>query len=343
VPSQNFVYADTAGNIGYYVPGHIPIRHWDSRQPVPDDSAHQWDGFIPFEKLPHVLNPPEGYIVSANNRVVSEHYPYYLTFRWNDPDYRAKRIVELLHANRPLDEAKFEKIQLDTVSLLWQSMSPLLLKTKPLNPISQQALDLLKNWNGDSTLSSQQKTIFAYWYRELNKMTPDFLAKLSKYPEPLFIQSQLENNGTYCANCSDFMSQSLKTAMQKLSADLGNNPLEWQWRKIHRAEFSELGLGTIKVLGSLWNRSISTPGGLFTVNVGTYDFDTFIQTDGASYREIIDLHNLDQSKFIQTLGQSDNIFSSHYDDFMRAWRDGKYVPMTSEPKGDVKVLTLMPE
>ncbi|HEV2614234.1 MAG TPA: penicillin acylase family protein [Gammaproteobacteria bacterium] len=343
VPSQNFIYADTQGNIGYYVPGRIPIRHWDSSFPVPDDSAHQWDGYIPFDKMPHVYNPPEGYIVSANNRVVSDHYPYYLTFRWNDPDYRAKRIVELLTANRPLDNSKFEKIQLDTVSLLWKDISPILLKTQPLDDQSKKALDLLKNWNGDASLDSTQKTIFAYWYRELEKMTPDFLAPLAKFPQPLFIQQQLESNGQYCQNCSDFMSKSLQTAMQKLTYDLGNDPEHWQWRKVHRAVFPELGLGTIPVLDNIWNRSISTPGGLFTVNVGTYDMQNFTQTDGASYREIIDLNNFNQSEFIQTLGQSDNIFSSHYDDYLRPWRDGKYVPMTSEPKGDVKVLTLLPE
>jgi penicillin amidase len=343
VPSQNFVYADTAGNIGYYVPGNIPIRHWDSSLPVPDDSAHQWDGFIPFEKLPHVFNPPEGYIVSANNRVASEHYPYYLTFRWRDPDFRAKRIEELLHENGQLDIPKFEKIRLDTVSLLWKSISPLLLKAKPLDQNSQQALDVLKNWDGDSKLDSQQKTIFAYWYRELETITPDFIAKLSKYPEALFIQGQLETNGKYCQNCNIFLSNTLKNAMAKLTQDLGSNPDNWQWGKIHHAVFSELGLGSIKIVGDIWNRSISTPGGLFTVNVGTYDLNSFTQTDGASYRQIIDLNDFAHSEFIQTLGQSDNIFSRHYDDQMNMWRDGKYIAMENKSDdSENKVLRLLP-
>ena len=343
VPSQNFVYADTAGNIGYYVPGNIPIRHWDSHLPVPDDKTHQWDGYIPFEKLPHVFNPPEGFIVTANNRVVSNHYPYYLTFRWYEPDYRAKRITELLQANIPLDKPAFEKIQLDTVSLLWKSISSQLLKTKPLDDQSKKALDLLQNWDGNSRLDSTQKTIFAYWYRELEKMTPDFIADLSKYPEALFIQNQLETNGKYCENNSaDYLSHSLETAMQKLTQDLGDDSNHWQWGNIHHAVYPELGLGSVKIFGLLWNRSISTPGGLYTVDVGTYDFKNFVQTDGASYRQIIDLGDFDHSEFIQTLGQSENVFSSHYDDLMRPWRDGKYLAISAEPKEDLETLRLLP-
>jgi len=342
-PSQNFVYADTQGNIGYYVPGLIPIRHWNSAFPVPDDKDHQWSGYIPFNQLPHVLNPPEGYIVSANNRVVSAHYPYALTFRWNDPDYRAKRIIELLHADRPLDTSKMENIQLDTYSLLWRDMAPILLKTKPLDQNSEEALNILKDWSGDSNITSAQKTIFAYWYRELEKMMPQFVREQSKYPEPLFIQQQLASSGPYCQNCSDFLSQSLQTAMKNLTQDLGNNPHAWEWGNVHHAVFSELGLGTVKILGSLWNRSISTPGGLFTVNVGTYDLDSFTQTDGASYREVLDVGDWANSQYIQTLGQSENIFSRNYDDLMPKWRDGKYVPIRTSSKGRAKVLRLMPE
>ncbi len=343
-PSQNFVYADTQGNIGYYVPGLIPVRHWNSAFPVPDDKAHQWDGYIPFEKMPHVLNPPEGYIVSANNRVVSDHYPFALNFRWNDPDYRAKRIVELLNSNRPLSLSRMQKIQLDTVSLLWRNMSPTLLHTKPLDPKSQQVLDILKEWDGNSHLASVQKTIFAYWYRELEKMTPDFIREQSKFPEPLFIQQQLEANGAYCNhNASEFLSQSLKTATQKLTQDLGSNPRSWAWSNVHQAKFTELGLGGIKILGHLWNRAIPTPGGLFTINVGTYDFTDFTQTDGASYREILDVGDWSNSEYIQTLGQSEDVFSRNYDDLMPMWRDGKYVAIDGKTSGKTKVLTLVPQ
>lgn len=348
-PSENFVYADTAGNIGYYVPGAIPVRHWDSRLPVPNDKAHQWDGYIPFDQLPHVFNPPEGYIISANNKIASDHYGYYLNFRWNDPDYRAKRIAELLAGNKDLELKQFEDIQLDTLSLFWKDLSGILLKTQALDDHSKLALKLLQNWTGETDRHSQPQVIFAYWYRELGKITPDFIAELSKYPEPLFIKSQLENNGKYCPNqnCAVFLSNSLKTAMEKLTTDLGRDSEKWVWGNIHKSEFTELGLGSIKILSNIWNRRIATPGGLYTVNVGTYDFKNFVQTDGASYREIIDLKDFKNSEYMQTLGQSENVFSAHYDDLMSLWRDGKYIALenTINPENSAtdKILRLMPE
>ncbi len=212
VPSQNFVYADTAGNIGYYLPGKIPVRDWDSSLPVPDDSKHQWKGYIPFEKLPHVFNPPEGYIVTANNKVTSDRYPYAINFRWSVPPFRAERINDLLKAdlsqNKLLNIRDFKKIQLDTVSLLWQSLAPELLNTKPLDKNSKIGLEYLKSWNGEGDLDSIGQTIFAYWYSELGKLTPEFLLKLMNYPEPFYIQQQIKNN-------PEFLSKSLQKAMTR--------------------------------------------------------------------------------------------------------------------------------
>ena len=88
----------------------IPIRDYNSNLPVPYDKLHQWQGYIPFEKLPHVYNPPQGYIASANNLPVSNHYPYALNFRWSVPPYRIERIIELLNKYRPLTIDKFKAI-----------------------------------------------------------------------------------------------------------------------------------------------------------------------------------------------------------------------------------------
>jgi len=341
-PSQNFVYADTAGNIGYYLPGRIPVRNWDSSLPVPDDQAHQWNGTIPFEKLPHVFNPSEGYIVTANNKVTSDRYPYAINFRWSVPPYRAERINALLKAeisrNKLLNILDFKTIQADTLSLLWQSLAPQLLNTKPIDNNSRIGLEYLKNWNGEGDLDSIGQTIFAYWYSQLEGLTPEFLLKLMDYPEPLYIQQQIKNN-------PDFLSQSLKIAMEKLIHDKGKAPKNWQWGKIHHAVFNESGIGGVPGLGLLWDRNISTPGSLYTVNAGTYNMADFQQKDGPGYRQIIDLNNLDNSLFIQSLGQSNDPISSHYEDMMKKWRDGKYLPMSGDKKswGKTEVLELMPQ
>lgn len=341
-PSQNFVYADTAGNIGYYLPGRIPVRNWNSNLPVLDDQDHQWQGYIPFEKLPHVFNPSKGYIVTANNKVTSDRYPYAINFRWSVPPYRAERINALLKAdiskNKLLNIQDFKTIQSDTVSLLWQSLAPELLNTKPLDDNSQKGLEYLKNWNGEGNLDSIGQTIFAYWYSQLKELTPDFLLKLMEYPEPLYIQQQIKNN-------PEFLSKSLQKAMEKLIHDKGNDPKKWRWGDTHHAIFDELGIGGAPGLGMLWNREIPSPGSLYTVNAGTYNMNNFQQRDGAGYRQIIDLNNFNQSLFIQSLGQSNDIFNSHYEDMMKKWRDGKYVSMSSQKNawGKTKVLELVPE
>ena len=116
-PSQNFVFADRAGNIGYFGPGRIPVRaKGDGTTPVPGwTDEYAWTGWIPFEQLPHAYNPADGYVVTANNKVVPDDYPYFITTDWAPP-YRAKRIVELLTAKNGLTPDDYARIQGDQAS-----------------------------------------------------------------------------------------------------------------------------------------------------------------------------------------------------------------------------------
>jgi len=329
-PSQNFIYADVNGNIGYYLPGKIPLRDWNSDLPVPFDNNHQWKDYIPFNQLPHVYNPTEGMIATANNLPVSDHYPYTLNFRWSVPPFRISRIIHLLQQSRPLDIQKMQTIQLDNYSMLWQALSPYFLQTKPLDENSRIALSILKVWNGNTDVNSIGQTIFAYWYRECDKLMPEYLRKQSHYPEPLYIQSLLQQKIQKSLN--QFLSTSLQNAMKKLTEQNGNNQSNWRWRNSHLAEFKEMGLGIIPILNKIWNRSIETPGGLYTVNPGTYDPNNFIQDDGASYRQIVDLSQLNKSTFVLTLGQSNDPFNTNYQDQLPLWQTGKYLTMSTESK-----------
>ena len=97
MPSQNFVYADVNGHIGYYAPGRIPIRaHGDGASPVDGwTGENEWTGMVPFADLPHVFDPPSHFIVTANNRPAPDGYPHLLGLDWAEP-YRAQRIIDLL-------------------------------------------------------------------------------------------------------------------------------------------------------------------------------------------------------------------------------------------------------
>lgn len=323
-PSQNFVYADTEGNIGYYLSGKIPLKNWNNTAlPAPYDNAHQWTGYIPFEELPHVFNPPEGFIASANNLPVSNHYQYQSSFKWCAPPFRIERIINLLHSNKPLDREKIAAIQQDTHSLLWQDLSLVLLKTHPKDHNSQVALNTLKHWNGNADTQSIGATLFATWYNEIGLLIPSYIDPNAHYPEPpLYMRDKICQN-----NSPQLFSDSLQFAMKKLTAHYGHRPENWVWGNAHRADFKELGLGVIPILNQFWNRSASTAGGLYTVNPGTYNAHGpyFIQNDGASLRQIMDLSDFNKSLYILTLGQNNDPFSPHYQDQLPLWQQGKYL------------------
>ena len=320
-PTQNFIYADTAGNIGYYYPGKLPIRAGFSGE-LPVNNKDHWDGYIPFDQLPHVYNPKEGFIATANNKVASNAYPYSLTFRWSTPPYRIERIQDLLKNGGTLNTKKFKEFQHDTVSYFWKDLKPELIKTKPLDQSSKEALIILQHWDGNFSLTSRGATIFAYWLQQFHALWPKSLAFGDKWLEPLHLKEIFSND-----KMQPYLSKSLAQAMSELITAQGNNPNNWQWKKTHKAVFHELGLGQSKLVGWLWKRAISTPGGDYTVDVGTYDPNSFVQIAGATYRQIINLGNLNRSYYIQTLGESENFFSRYYSNFLKMWRNGNYAQM----------------
>lgn len=341
--TQNVFYADTAGNIGYYYPGKQPIRcGYNGALPVPAGSKYDWCGFVPFDQLPHVYNPPEGMLFNANNKPVADTYPYLLNFHWVVPPYRVERIKHLLTQETPLTVDTMMAIQYDAVSEYWRDLRPILLKTKPLKPIDSKALAILKKWDGDMTLDSQAAIIFAYWVQQFNTLWPKSIAFGSdKWLNPIFVKNTLAQ-----PQYQAYLSTSLAAAVAQLIDRFGETPGGWHWGKVHRAVFDYSGLGNSKAIGWIWRRSIATRGGDYTVNAGTYDVQSFTQMAGASYRQIVDLGNLNQSYFMQTLGQSGHVMSPHYDDLMAKWRNGKYLQMKMQTQacrvGKKGCLVLLP-
>jgi penicillin G amidase len=197
VPSQNFVYADVDGHIGYYAPGRIPIRaRGDGSSPVDGWSGdNEWIGSIPFDELPHLFDPPDHVIVTANHRPAPASYRYHLGLEWPEP-FRAQRIWDLLrsggtdtsagsHKNLP-DPANqthqtypahptskftpddFARIQADTLSLQGKALVPVLLAhAHPADVMDRQAVDMLRGWNFDAAGASGAAAIFEAWFHQL--------------------------------------------------------------------------------------------------------------------------------------------------------------------------------
>jgi penicillin amidase len=169
VPSQNFVYADVAGHIGYYAPGRIPIRaRGDGQLPANGWTGEaEWIGWVPFDKLPRAYDPPEHAIITANQRPMPPSYKHLLGVDWPE-SYRAQRIADLLRGKTKLTADDFSAIQADTVSLHARTMLPVLLEhARPNGAADALAVRMLRQWNYDARGDSAPAAIFAAWFLRL--------------------------------------------------------------------------------------------------------------------------------------------------------------------------------
>ncbi|GGL01762.1 penicillin amidase [Deinococcus radiotolerans] len=349
-PSQNFVYADVDGNTGYYAPGRVPIREgWDGSVPVPGDGSREWNGFVPFAQLPHTLNPADGLVVTANNKVVPDSYPYLLgnTRNWAEP-YRARRITQLLTATPKLSVADVQRTQLDTHSLVWDDFRPLLLATRPGSDRARQALSTLQGWDGNMTTSSQGALLFEAWLMKLQEMARDELNDTTVM-NSLSVLNQLRAGGELCAqggqgDCAALLTRTLDATLTDLQGRLGDNMQAWTYGKLHQVASNHRAFGKVSALAWLFNHHAPTPGGTNTVNVARPEHDTFAQTHGPSYRQIVDLSAPDRSLYIGSLGQAGSPLAPHATDQMNRWIDGQYLPMSTQAAdwGNTQTLTLHP-
>jgi penicillin amidase len=343
-PSQNFVYADVDGNIGYYGPGRIPIRaRGDGSVPVPgwnDDYA--WKGWIPFAQLPNAYNPADGYLVTANNRVTPDDYPYFITNAWAPP-YRAERIRELLTSGQGLTPDDYARIQSDQRSAQARELLPLLLAVQPRTSAETQALGILREWDGTVSPDAAAPAIYEAWYAHLYAalLGDDLGGEVGKFltetDDPILLKRILSGEeAVWCDDvltpaeetCNETALVALQDALKELEKHLGHDMGKWRWGDLHRTVFPHNPLSQVGFLKPLFERSIVTGGDDFTVNPSPYKLDAPFDSNWVpSYREIIDLADLGNSRFMHTTGQSGNFLSKHYDDLIPLWRGVQYVPM----------------
>jgi penicillin amidase len=350
-PAQNLIYADAAGHIGYTASGAIPIRpRSDGLRPVSGAGEDEWTGFISFERLPRLLDPPRGYVVTANNRVVSEGYPHSFSADWPEP-YRAKRIADLLLSREKLGVAEVREIQQDRISYQARELLPLLLDTRVRDAASEDALGRLRSWNGDFAPDSVPASIYAAWYAALSQMPEDELRGAPPgNVRSRFLINALKAESGWCddirtarrESCADFKAASLHNAVVTLRAKLGSDPAQWHWSRLHRARFAHGVFNAVPLLRRFFSLETGQGGDASTVNVGAYRRDgSFLMTDGPSYRQIIDLTNWEESLFVHTTGQSGNVFDRRFRDLLPLWREGEYIRIGGSGKA-AETLTLQP-
>lgn len=357
VPAQNLVYADIDGNIGYQMPGNIPIRlSGDGTIPVPGWTGEfDWQGYIPFDELPYVLNPESGYIVTANNQVNPWDYSYLITQDW-DYGYRAARIVNLINSNLGnINIDTFKQIQGDNFDSSASILVPILIKLDFMQNDLEAYLSLLQNWDYQNSMDSAPAALYAeFWKFLLSNTFGDDLpgdlqpggssrwfevvSSISTDPSSHWWDSQLTPN--IVEERDDILRISFIQAVDATKTLLGSDSSKWMWGNLHTATFKNQTLGNsgISLIENIFNRGpFPASGGSSIVNAtGWNAAKGFELISLPSMRMIVDLSNLDNSFTIHTTGQSGHAYHSNYIDMVNPWRFIRYYPMlfSDIPVGD---------
>jgi penicillin G amidase len=350
VPAQNLLYADVEGNIGYQMPGDIPIRaKGDGTVPVPGwTDEYEWTGFIPFEEAPYTFNPPAGYIATANNQVQPYDYPYLVTYDW-DYGFRADRIVTLINeAPDKIDMAYIQQMQGDAYDANAETFVPLLLDLDPqfAKPNEAIAFDLLGSWDYQAQADSAPAAVFnAFWRHFLqNTFNDDLIERYwpdggSRWnevmrnmlhdPDDFFWDDKTTTDVVETRD--DIMRESFTDGVAELEDMLGKDASKWNWGDMHAATFQNTTLGEsgIFLIEDLLNRGpFPTGGGEAIVNATGWSVKDGYETNWLpSMRMIVDLGNLDNSLTVHTTGESGHAYHQHYDDMAPLWAGIQYYPM----------------
>lgn len=394
VPSQNLIYADTKGNIGYQAPGRIPVRPkgYDGTLPAPGwNPDYRWTGYVPQDALPYEYNPERGYIVTANQAVVGEDYPYQLTEDWGY-GARSQRINDLIESKiedgGKISTDDMRTMQLDDSSEIAKLLTPYLLKIDVDDPYVREAQKLLEGWDYTQAPDSAAAAYFNAVWRNILKLSFG-----NKLPKELRIEGQCLNvepadrtgpvdddQRVYeCGQRSSdsaqpdggdrwfevvrnivkdeksdwwkspstrtdretetrdqLFSRAMEDARWELTAKLGKDADTWSWGRLHRLTLKNQTLGTD---GPGWMQFVlnrgpwNLGGGEATVNAtGWNAAGGYGVVWVPSMRMVVNLGDLDKSKWINLTGASGHAYSSHYTDQTDKWAKGELLPWAFSEK-----------
>jgi len=326
-PSENQVFADVDGNIGYKPAGLFPRRNgWDGLLPVPGDGRYEWDGFFDMDVLPVEFNPERGFTGTANSMNLPEDYPigrYPMGFEWNS-GWRYKRLWQVLEQQ---DQHSLE----DSNSLQRDYRSLLALEAVRLIPegISGSGTNLLRGWNGELGADSNAGALFAIWfYRHLQ---PALAALL--LPESPELVSGMDSLGVLRLmseeRAHEAIARSLVSAYAETRQLLGDNSSTWRWGDLHQIRFQHplLMLADEELAELMQYPPYPRGGSGNTTNNTGFNASNMLVRAGASYRQVIDVGNWDAATMTNTPGQSGDPRSPFYDNLLKGWAEEGSFPL----------------
>ncbi|HST62926.1 MAG TPA: penicillin acylase family protein, partial [Longimicrobium sp.] len=329
-PHQNVVYADADGRFGYWMAGRVPVRRGgNGLLPVAGWTGEgDWTGWLDFNQHPHVQEPADGFVVTANNRQVGASYPHHITANWAEP-WRAVRIRQLVEAGRGLTAADVLAQQMDVRDVWALRHLPRAVAAADRAGQADAAREL-RAWNGEARVDSRGAALFYVWYEELRVRVgaDEFRGKPVYFPRPAMDRVLARGGGAWV---DDVKTDSAET-LAGLEADAMRTAVERvgqkRWGELHTTHIDH-PMGVVPALNRAFKLNIGpfpNAGALHTVNVSGWSGarPPYSNAYGSSQRHVVDMADPDGSGgFVIPTGQSGNPFSPHYRDQTPLWREGR--------------------
>ncbi|MDP3513969.1 MAG: penicillin acylase family protein [Sulfuritalea sp.] len=350
-PMQNMVVADVAGSIGFIAAGRVPLRRADNdlhgQAPAPGwEARYDWAGFLDPGRTPREIDPPRGWIATANHRVASANYPHYITSEWALP-YRQQRIETLLAALPKHDKESLRRIQADVLSPAAQRLLPWLKKAQPTHALGAAAMQHLVAFDGDMRALDVAPTIFAAWARELTRAVfademggeEMYLRQVGRADFRAALEGVLERDDAWWCDdkatpaaetCAALVNRSLDRALEELQQRLGPDMARWHWGVVHLARAEHRPFSKVKALAPWFELRVATGGDNYTVNVGRYHLkggEPYLNEHAASLRAIYDLGNPANSGVMHSSGQSGLVLSPDFRRLLEPWQAVRDLPL----------------
>jgi penicillin G amidase len=369
VPAMNMLWADSSGNIGYKLVGKLPRRRGNCPDlPKPGwTGEYEWEGYVPYDDLPALVNPPDGVLVTANNRIAPADYPHHITSEYLD-GWRAQRIEQLLGERRTHSLEDFARMQIDVFSIPGEMTAHRLARLRPPHQREVRAIERLKSWDHRLDERSVAGSIYHFFTHHFALLASEAVIGDKDYAERWRSKSQLGFTPMNSApwrfharlielwdeadpqliggrDWNELAIEALTNALDDLTDRFGADPESWRWGRAHQIHFAHpLGDGEAlpsRLIDLLLSRRRPAPGGHETVNaIGFVPYDgSFTGIYGPTYRLLADLGDADASRWQHMTGQSGHPASPHYDDLVDAWMVGRTNPVAQPSE---ETLTLLP-
>ena len=329
-PSENQVYADVDGNIGYKPAGRFPKRdNWDGLLPVPGDGTYEWDGYFDMDVLPEEYNPKRGFSGTANAMSLPDDYPidrYRVGFEWSAP-WRYKRLWEVLERQDQHTLRDSTDLQRDYHSIFAREV---LSRLPELGAKVPEAGPMLLEWNAVLDRDSAAAALWNVWYHR--HLEPALLGLITKNANTENSPSLDTLTTLTLLDTTDGKQRAYATlpgAFSETQQLLGSNPRDWRWGDLHRTEFQHplFNLASEDIAKTLMMTGHGRGGSSNTTNNTGFSADDFAVRSGASFRMVVDVGNWDAARMTNAPGQSGDPRSKFYNNLLKNWADDDDIPM----------------